>query len=321
AFAWGWLPKQVAYYSIGVTNGDGQNFKNQDNWGAVLARGFVAPVAWMPQAEKNRWMKDIWVGGSFWWQHATNLGGFVGGASGATQNDLPSLATTGGFSFLSSNFGIGSDSAGNPIREHLVPSGDIVKWGVEMRVPIWKFGLQGEFIHVSEDVLSYYDSVNVPNATTGKWSGSAFSRSAPKAGGNLDGYGGYIEAFAWILGDVNMIETPGLEPMPHIKKFAAAKEPLWGLRVLARYEQVSVNISGVPGAVDPASGTTTGDPSVGNYKLHMFGLGVDGWGTKHVRVSANYFLNYIDGTSPLVKKNFFFQRAEHELLFRVAVNL
>ena len=321
AFAWGWLPRHAAYYSIGITNGDGQNFKNQDDWGAVLGRAFIAPVAWLPRAERWKWMRDIEVGGSFWWQHATNLGSAVAGAAGATQNDLPALATTGGVSFLSSNFGVGSDSAGNPIREHLVPAGDIVKWGVELRVPIWKFGVQGELIHVSEGLFSYYDSVNVPNAATGKWSGAPFTRSAPAAGGKLDGTGGYIEAFAWILGDVSFIETPGLEPFPRLKPLAPVKPPVWGLRVLARYEQVSASISGIPGMIDPASATTTGDPSVGSYTLRTFGLGLDGWGTKHVRLSVNYFLNYIGGDAPLVKKNFFYGRAEHELLFRAGINL
>jgi hypothetical protein len=327
AMIWGWLPKNIAYYSLGVFNGDGQNFKNQDNWGTIMGRAFVAPVAWLPAAEKNKWMKDIEVGASFWWQRSSNLGGAIGGASSGTQNDLAGMSTTGGFGWFSSSYNVATDSAGNAVRAHLVPSGDTVKWAIEARVPIWKFGIQAELIHVSEDLLSYYDSVNVPNAMTGKWSGGAFARSAPKNGGNLDGFGGYIEAFAWILGDVNFIESPGLEPMPHIKKFAPAKQPLWGLRVLARYEQVSFNITGLPGITDPVSGTTTGDAAVGLYKLHQFGLGLDAWGTKHVRLSVNYFMNYLDGDAPNLKKNFFMapatggQRAEHELLFRAGINL
>jgi hypothetical protein len=321
AMAWGWLPKQIAYYSIGIFNGDLQNFKNQDNWGTVMGRAFVAPVAWLPAAEKNKWMRDIEVGASFWWQHEGNLGGAIGGASGGTQNDLTPMSTTGGFGFFSTNYNVATDGAGNNIRAHLVPSGSTLKWAVEARIPVWKFGVQGELVHVSQDLLSYYDSVNVPNAMTGKWSGGPFSRSAPKAGGNLDGYGGYIEAFAWILGDVNFLETPGLEPMPHIKTFAPAKEPMWGLRVLARYERVSLNVSGLPGLVDPTSGTTTGDAAVGNYKLDTFGLGLDAWGTRHVRLTVNYFMNRIDGDSPLVSKNLFYRRAEHELLFRFAVAL
>jgi hypothetical protein len=331
AMAWGWLPKQVAYYSIGVFDGDGQNFKNQDNWATVMGRAYVAPVAWLPQADKWKWLKDIEVGGSFWWQHQGNLGGAIAGSSGATQNDLPSMQTTGGFTWFSSNYNVATDGAGNAIRNHLVPSGDTVKWALEARVPVWKFGFQGELIHVSEDLLSYYDSVNVPNAMTGKWNGNNFARSAPKAGGNLDGWGGYVELFAWILGDVGFIETPGLETPPHIKKFAVAKDPTWGLRALIRYEQVTYNIRGLAGVVDPVSGTTTADPAVGLYKLHQFGVGFDAWGTKHVRLSVNYFLNVLDGDAPNLTKNFFgptknpdgstSTKPEHELLFRAGINL
>jgi hypothetical protein len=322
AMAFGWLPKKIAYYSIGVFNGDGQNFRNQDGWGSVLGRVFVAPVAWLPAAqEKHKWLQDIWVGGSFWWQHNGNNGGFVGGASSATQNDRQSLQTTGGFTWLATNYTLGTDANGNNIRAHLVPGGTTVKWALEARIPVWKFGLQWELMHVSEDLFRYDDSVNIPNPTTNKWSGASFSRAAPKEGANLDGYGWYIEAFAWILGDVSFLETPGLEPAPRIKKFAVAKAPKWGLRVLARYEHVGVNIGGLIGVTDPMTGTSTADPASGNYELHTFGLGFDAWGTKHVRLSANYFMNYIDGDSALVKKNLYYQRPEHELLFRVGINL
>jgi hypothetical protein len=338
--AWGWLPKNVAYYSIGVFNGAGQNFKNQDNYGAIIGRAFVAPVAWMPLAEKYKWLKDITVGGSFWWQHLTNIGAQIAGSSGGTQNDLAGMSTPGGFSFFSSNYNVTTDANGNNVREHLVPGGDTFKWAVEARVPIWKFGLQAELMHTSQDLLSYYDSVNVPTVTvdpatgkqtSSKWNGAPFKRSAPSGGGSIDGYGGYIEAFAWILGDVNFIETPGLEPMPRMKKWALQKEPKWGLRVLARYEQVNMNITGLQGVIDPKSGTTTADPGVGNYRLHTIGLGIDAWGTKHVRLTANYFCNIIDGdtgtVAPNITKNLYYngpspnRAPEHELLFRVGINL
>ena len=315
AMLWGWLPKDIAYYSIGLFDGEGQNFKNQDNQAAILGRAFVAPVAWLSAAARNPWMHDIEIGGSFWWQHATNQGGFVAGAAGSTQNDRPSIGTEGGFTFFSANYNVATDALGNAIREHLAPNGDAVKWGLELRVPIWKWGIQSELIHVDEHLASYYDSVNVPNAATGSWSGASFSRSPPRPGGVLEGYGWYIEAFAWILGNVNMLETPGLEPMPHIKSFAAAPAPRWGLRVLARYEHVGFDVRGLA-AVDGSA-----DPGAGSYELHTFALGLDGWATKHVRVTANYLMNYIDGSAPLVQKNLFYQRPEHELLFRLGINL
>lgn len=315
AMLWGWLPRAVAYYSIGLFDGDGQNFRNQDNRPAILGRAFVAPLAWMPAAARRPWLRELEVGGSFWWQQATNLGGAIAGAAGATQNDRPALATEGGFSFFTSNYDVAADALGNPIREHLVPDRDQLKWGLELRVPIWKWGLQSELIHVREHLASYYDAVNVPNAATGRWSGAGFSRSGPQRGGVLDGYGWYIEAFAWILGDVDMLEMPGVEPLPRMKTFVAAPAPRWGLRALVRYEHVGVLVSGLPAVEGNA------DPGAGTYELHTLAVGLDGWGTRHVRVTANYLMNYIDGSAPRVRANFFFRRPEHELLFRLAVNL
>jgi hypothetical protein len=103
--------------------------------------------------------------------------------------------------------------------------------------------------------------------------------------------------------------------MPHIKAFAAGPAPRWGLRVLARYEHTGFDVSGLA----PVNGNA--DPAAGGYQLHTFALGLDAWGTKHVRISANYLMNYIDGDAPLVKKSFFYRRPEHELLFRLGINL
>ena len=323
AMLWGWLPKQVAYYSIGVFNGDGQNFRNQDNWGAVIGRAFVAPVAWLPHADtKWKWLKDIEVGGSFWWQHEGNLGGAIAGASSGTQNDLTGMATTGGFGWFSSNYNVATDSAGNNIRAHLVPSGDTVKWGVEMRVPIWKFGMRGraharqrrppQLLRLGQ--RAQRDDRQVVGRRL--FARRAEGRRQPRRlrrlhrGVRLDPRRRQLHRSARPRADCRTSRSS----LP-------AKEPLWGLRVLARYEQVTFNISGLPGVVDPVSGTSSGDAAVGLYKLHQFGLGLDAWGTKHVRLSVNYFLNYVDGDAPNVKKNFFYQRAEHELLFRAGINL
>jgi hypothetical protein len=84
---------------------------------------------------------------------------------------------------------------------------------------------------------------------------------------------------------------------------------------------VTFNITGLPGVADPASGTTTADPAVGLYKLHQLGAGFDAWGTKHVRLTVNYFYNFLEGDAPNLKKNYYFQRGEHELLFRAGINL
>ena len=119
---------------------------------------------------------------------------------------------------------------------------------------------------------------------------------------------------------MSMIETPGLEPAPRYTRFNDTKKPRWGLMVAAKYEHVGFDVSGLNGTTN-AMGAAVADPASGHYSVHAFELGLNAWGTKHVRLSANYVLNYIDGDSSQVKKNYFFQRPEHELLFRIGINL
>jgi phosphate-selective porin len=312
AFLFGWLPKRVAYYSIGVVNGDGQNFKDQDNNPAVLGRAFVAPLA--PFARDRRWMEDIWVGGSFWWKHDTNLGGpAAANAGGAAQNDVPAMTTQGGFGFFSSNYGNGKDSAGNSLRAHLVPWGDTVKWAVEANVPIKFLGLRFEMVGQTIDLAQYNDANPVNASLTRTTTGTH--------GAQLDGLGYYIELYGWILGDVNFLETPGIEAAPRLKKFAPAKEPKWGLMLAVKYEHVGFDVKNLPAGAPNAMGNPTVDPGQGNYSIDVFEMGLNAWATKHVRLTANYVMNYIDGDSANVKKNFYYQKYEHELLFRLGVAL
>jgi hypothetical protein len=299
----GWAPKQIAYYSIGVFNGDGQSFKNQDNNAAVMGRVFVAPIAWIPAAAREPWLQDIWVGGSFWWQKNLNLGGPVAGnTTGAAQNDLPTMTTQGGVTFFNTNYNNGVDSNNNAIRSHLVPFGTTMKWAVEANVPVWrKVGLRFEFVNQDIDLAQYNDT-NPMNA--------AIVRSAAIRGGHLGGYGMYLQAHVWILGDVRFLETPGLEPAPRLHKLTQ-RIPRWGLMVAAKYERLSFDITGLP----------AGDPAGGHYQIQAFELGVNAWGTKHIRLSANYILNWFDGDSKQLNGNFFAHRGEHELIFRLGLAL
>ncbi|HZS39542.1 MAG TPA: porin [Polyangia bacterium] len=307
AFLFGWLPKRVAYYSLGLANGDGQNFKDQSNGIAVMGRAFIAPLA--PFAHGRRWMEDIWAGGSFWYQHDTNEGGVVGSnfanLSGATQNDLAGMSTQGGFGFFSSNYNNGKDTAGNNIREHLAPWGNTYRAAAELNVPIKKLGLRAEYVWQQVDLAAYFDQANATGTTR-----------TIQHGAQLNGQGYYVEVYGWILGDVNFLETPGLEPMPHIKKFAAAPEPKWGLMVAGKYEFLSFDLNGL----------AANDPGKGNYQIHVAELGVNGWATKHVRLTANYVMNYITSSAGTqapanLQKNLYYNRAEHELLFRLAIAL
>ena len=299
----GWLPRHFAYYSLGVFNGDGKNFKSQDSNPAFMGRGFISPAA--PWAGGHRWLEDIWVGASFWYQKATNLGGAVAPSiTGATQNDFPPMTTQGGLCFFSSNYTNGINASGNTVRSHLAANGTIVKWALELNVPIKKVGLRAELVHQSVD-LGQYDDTNPAGATIIR---------TLSGGGRLSGYGYYIEVFAWILGDGNFLDPPGLEPATHIKTFRETPIPKWALMLAAKYDHVNFDVTGLPAQADG-----TANPGAGGYKIDAFEFGVNAWMMRHIRLTANYVMNYIGGDAVNVTKNAFYLRAEHELLFRVGL--
>jgi hypothetical protein len=309
---WGWLPKHVAFYSLGLFNGDGQNFKNQDNNPAIMGRAFIAPLAWMNKNGNRRWIEDVWLGGSFWWQRNTNLGGASAPSTGAAQNDIPAMTTQGGVTFFSSNYGNGVDANNNAIRSHLAPYGDTTKWALEANIPIKRAGLRWEFVDQTIALAQYNDTVNAPAAS--------LKRSSPIRGAKLDGYSTYVELYGWILGDVNFLETPGLEPMPRIKKWSWAQEPKWGLMVALKFEYTNFSVTGLPpGAVNMMTMMAGVDPAQGNYRVYTGELGINGWGTKHVRLTANYLFNYFSGDAHNITVNPFFHKYEHEFLFRLGI--
>jgi hypothetical protein len=195
----------------------------------------------------------------------------------------------------------------------LAPWGDTTKWAVEANVPFWRFvGARFELVHQTIGFARYDDS-NPAEAT--------LSRAAGKTGGFLSGTAYYIEVYGWILGDMFMMDAPGLETAPRYRRFTDTAKPRWGLMVAAKYEHVGFDVGGLPTGAPDAMGNPTLDPAAGNYSIHAFELGANAWGTNHVRLSANYVMNYIDGSSAQVQKNFYYRRAEHELLFRLGLNL
>jgi hypothetical protein len=305
AMVLGTLPRNAARYWVGIFNGDGQNFKNLDNRPAVIGRAIFAPLTLIPR--HARWMEDVWLGGSFWWQQAENVAG-AGPASltGASTGDLANVTTQGGFSVFSSNYANGTDAMKNPIRTHLGIDGTVLKYAFELNVPLFtRFGLRSEFMHQSMEVREYND-VNPGN-------GNLTRSNGPK--GFLDGYGAYVEAYAWIGGPVN-VDKPGLYQTPHWNGYITPPPPRWAVMLAAKYEHVEFAVSGLP----------LNDPANGHYELDVFELGANLWVTRHSRLMANYVLNYVGSGDPsqaatLSQKNLFFQKSEHELLFRFAISL
>jgi hypothetical protein len=58
-------PRESAHYEFGLFNSESlQDFKNQDNNLAIIGRAFVAPLAPLAVAQRNKWAEKIWGGGS-----------------------------------------------------------------------------------------------------------------------------------------------------------------------------------------------------------------------------------------------------------------
>ncbi len=302
----GTLPRKSARYFIGVFNGDGQDFKNLDNHPAVIGRVLIAPLAiW---SRHPAWTEDLWFGGSFWYQKTTNLGGAASpSTSAATQGDIASISTQSGFSTFSSNYGNGSDANMNAIRSHLAPDGTTLKYAFELNVPITRrYGLRGEYVHQAIDLREYNDVSVTGNVSR--------SRGAT---GKLEGYAWYVEAYAWLGHDLH-IDKPGYYQTPHWKGAIVPTPAKWAVQLAAKYEHVDTSITGL------ATGTAKADPAAGHYALDVFELGASLYVSRHARVSANYLLNYVGAGSTEAlneTKNLFYHRYDHELVFRLAIQL
>jgi hypothetical protein len=308
-------PSNSFRYWVGVFNGDGQNFKNLDNQPAVIGRAFLAPLAFWPA--HPQWLEYLWAGGSFWWQRSDNLGGAgPPSVTGATSGDLQPITTTGGFSIFSSNYANGTDITKSPIRSHLAPDGTTLKWALELNVPIWRryCGVRSEYVHQSIDVREYNDL----NAAAGNFVRNSGSK------GLLDGWGAYVEAWAWIGGNVHP-DYPGLYEPPHWRGYSPPPPPVWALQLAARYEHIEMDITGLAPSMN-AMGAVVPDPADGHYALDTFELGANFWVTRHSRIMTNYLMNYVgagepSASAPNEKKNLFYKQWEYELLFRLQVNI
>jgi hypothetical protein len=304
----GKAPRGLASYWVGVFNGDGQNLKNLDNRAAVIGRATVSPFAFAPQHEK--WLEEVWVGGSFWTQKTSNPGGAAAAStSGATSGDLSSFTTQSGWTVFGSSFANGKDAAGSAIRSHLAPSGNITKYAFELNLPFRRrAGARLEYLHQSIDIQQY-DDVNAAGIP---------SRSAGPQG-TLTGSGGYGEIYVWLGHDVN-VDRPGLYQPPHWRGYVPPPLPTWAVMLAAKYEHVGFDVDGLSTA-----GSSTPNPAVGHYALDVFELGANAWYTRHARFSINYVLNHLgagDGVAPTVlSKNFYYKKSEHELVLRWAASL
>lgn len=306
----GLSPRRFVHYELGIFNGDGGNVRNPDSHFDVIGRAYFAPLALLERASSTRWLSEIWFGGSIWYGRRVDV----------PYDDFP-ITTQGGVTLLPALFGT--------TYRH-VPNGDLLRWAVELNVPIGPLGWRFELVRSEYEGVGIYRPVDAANSAEKNLPlGRALAGNVNRSGTSF-----YFQMWYWILGSSAMLPTPGQEIPQHWIGYRKGKEPFpIGLYVTARYERLVLRQAEV--VEGPLRLEEPQRVTLGNLSVDSFAAALNLWMTRHVRFSANYLMNYLDGDMPVIQGGTriptggplmqptypFYRTPEHELLFRAAVGL
>jgi phosphate-selective porin len=287
----GWDEQKHFFYSIGLFNGDGQNFKNVDEHFDWIGRAWLAPASFAGEGP----LHDVEIGGSFW----SGYRKYAGPPANQT--------TQGNLTFL--NFAPYTTSMSSEVPNTTVGFRQFHRqnsFAFEINAPIaHRFGVRYEAVWKKVPLTADAIATN----GTGTHLGHA----------ELRGHSMYGEAWVWALGDDRIIgDQQGLEPIPRYKKFGV-KPPQHGLMIAGRIEDLNERVS----ESADAAALELGSKVVGKTHVNSYELGVNYWYSKRFRATANYIFNYFQqhgsDTAPQIKA--LKSPAEHEIAFRIAVAL
>ncbi|HVU50030.1 MAG TPA: porin [Polyangia bacterium] len=271
---------RLVYYSGGVFNGDGPALRNGDNRVDVIGRVSVSPLA--------RTSLDAF--------HEVSLGASAWYGQRAAGQAFPTQATPGGFAFFVPSWTMGQMP---PLTFDLLESGSTLTLGGELNAPIGhQAGVRGE------GVLKEQDLAEAVIATDG-------SPPTTRGRAHLRGFGGYGEAWLWLVGDDRLLPRPGFE-LP--KRLRRVVEPPaeHGLMVTARGELLQEDLT---------STSTNANPNTATTRLVTATLGVNYWYGRRVRATLNYALTFLSGTTENVKNLQATSKTEQEVLLLLAMGL
>jgi phosphate-selective porin len=176
--AHGLLGNGVFYYSAGMFNGDGPDFRNFDNQVEAIGRATVSPFA-----GGEGTFRRLTVGGSAW--YGRHVLGPV----------FPVQATAGGVRFLNPQWTSGQPATAYELREN----GAETAFAGEVSIPLGtRFGLRAEGVYKKQDLA---ESAVVTGGAPVSAAGDA----------TLTGRAAYGEMWFWLAGDERMLPAPGLE--------------------------------------------------------------------------------------------------------------
>ncbi len=259
--AWGETGDRLFAYSAGLFNGEGQNRLAADSRPEVMSRVFAHPFV---NAISDPVLKDIQIGASF--RYGSKDKQFI-------EYDYPGMTTQGNYAFWSPTY---KGAAG---YTHIIPNGDQIGFGGELRVPVSLFDLTGEFIYIknnTREALEGYETTNTERL------------------GDMSGYSYYAQLGFWPVGKRDINGAPGYQNMPHVdfSKPDPATPPR-ALQLLVKWEQLALSYASAS-----RSGVADAKNIDGDIKVNAFSIGANYWVTKHIRLTANYVLNMFPDSAP-----------------------
>ncbi|HEY2899468.1 MAG TPA: porin [Polyangia bacterium] len=283
AMAHGTNPDRNFYYSLGVFDGDGQNFRNADNQFDFIGRAWVAPL---PGGVDE--LKAVTLGASYWTGDRNNA------------LILASQSTQAGFTFLKPSYTF-TQASGTKTPVELHQMGRLQAWAAELNAPVaHKWGARFEFIWKRQPL----SAMDVTSATA----------PVVLGGATLKGSAFYGELWLWAIGDDRIIGEPGMQMPTRLGKFGV-KAPVNGLQLAFKVDYLNETIS----ESSDTAALMTKSPVTGTTKVDSYELGINYWHSKRFRLTFNYLLNHFGGdTSTITKLK---SRFEQEYLFRFAVAL
>ena len=274
AMAWGETSDRVFYYAAGVFNGDGPNRPNVDTRYDFAGRLMARPFARSTDSP-TKWAQ---IGVSL--HEGSRDPNRVG-------YDMPALSTSEGFQFWKPTY---TDSFGRLV--HVIPSGAQQAVGGDVYLPIGNFDLTSEFVFASYHTREAVDGMQL----------SPFTERT----GSFEGWGMYVQAGYWIIGDHDIIGHPSYGRPIHVDLSQAQRPARHGLQVVARLDRLSLQYEGASRGGTPNAKTPDGDVDVTSTTV-----GVNYWATRHMRVGVNYAYYALPSTSAV--------QSLHELSARFGV--
>jgi hypothetical protein len=283
AMVHGLLPDRHFYYSLGVFNGDGQNYRNVDNDFDVMGRAWVAPLTFGGPPI----LQGLTVGGSFW--------------QGFRDDALPlaTQTTQGGFAFFTPKFSTPAMGTTPASAFELHQDRHLQEWAAEINAPLGhKYGARWEFVWKRQPFSTFDSSTGKPVVNN--------------AGGKEQGWATYGYLWWWAIGDDRIIGEPGLQLPARFKKFGI-KPPQTGLMFIAKIDYLTETIT----FYDTPTPLPGQNNLAGSTKVTSVGFGANYWFSKRFRLTANYVFNTFGGDNVNAAK----LKNENEFMFRFAIAL